>query len=236
MSFTTFECSINLNLIGMKAFSQIVIILLLLGNPVMAQKTVLYDKAGLIELRDPMAVITGTREAGDDIFRFSLRDVGKFTGHVCAGTSSGFLLTKQALDMLYPGDEIPLRGQISIVASSGSDLAALAAYIVRASPFSGDEQEHNSMVIDTGIGSGPGTVTLIFKRADTGKKVKAVFDKSKLAAPEYMKKTEGLKKKVLSGQATASEKQEFATIVQALVEKVIRHRPGGLITVSACEE
>lgn len=72
-----------------------------------------FGQVGAIKLEDPMSVVTGYRQAGDDVFEFTLDDVGKSAGHVRAVVASGFMLTKQVLEELYPGDELPVRGQIS---------------------------------------------------------------------------------------------------------------------------
>jgi len=194
-----------------------------------------YEQAGTIKLHDPKAVMVGYRQPGDDIFEISLDDVGKYTGHVCAGVSSAFILTKQALDLLYPNGEIPVRGQISIAASSNTDHLEVASYIVRARQTDPESNGDNISLVDTNIISEPGTVTLIFKRADSGKMVKAVFDKRKLLTPELKSKMMPLKKKVSEGTATEQEKAEFAKTVQEIVKLIITNAPKGLISASPCD-
>lgn len=196
----------------------------------------IYQKAGTIKVRDPKAVITGYRQAGEEIFEISLDDIGKYTGHVCAGISSGFLLTKQALKKLYPEGQMPVRGQISIAASAYTDQAEVAAYIVRARQHEGDEKENNHLIIDQTLETAPYTVTLIFKRHDNGRMVKAVFDKSTIATPAMMKNMMPLKKKIMNGTASPDEKTLFAENVQKMVKKIITNTPEGLITVSDCTD
>ncbi len=196
----------------------------------------IYDKAGTIKLHDPKSVMVGYRKFNDDIFEISLDDVGKYTGHVCAGVSSGYLLTKKALELLYPNNEIPIRGQISIATSAYTDHVEVASYIIRARQTEGDEKEPNVLVVDKKIKAKPKTVVLIFKRNDNGRMVKAVFDKSKLADPKKMKAMMSLKKKIMSKQATKEEKQQFAKNVQLLVSKVITETPEGLLSVTLCDK
>jgi hypothetical protein len=196
----------------------------------------IYDKAGIIEIHDPKAVMVGYRKPGDDVFEISLDDIGKYTGHICAGISSGFVLTAQALQSLYPNGEMPVRGQISIAASAYNDIAEVAAYVVRARMGEGDEKEDNVLLIDNSIEAPQKGVTLILKRNDTGKMVKAVFDKSKVMNPDAMKLMMPLKKKILSGKANDEEKKQFATNVQKFVKTVIEETPEGLITVSECND
>jgi len=194
-----------------------------------------YEKAGVIRLRDPKAVMVGYRQPGDDIFEFTLDDVGKYTGHVCAGISSAFLLTRQALEKLYTGDELPVRGQISVVASDHTDHLEVAAYIVRATAH-GEEKIAGSMEADTSLRIGKGKVVLIFKRLDNGKMVKAIFDKTVLMQGDNMQKMEALKQKVINGTASDVEKKQFAENVQKTVEKIIADTPDGLITVTECTD
>jgi len=195
-----------------------------------------YQKAGVVKVKDPKAVMVGYRKPGDDIFEISLDDVGKYTGHVCAGVSSGFLLVKNALEKLYPGGEIPVRGSICITASEHSDHLEVAAYVVRASFDKSEEGEKNYIIIDTTLKTSPEVITIIFKRNDTGKMVKADFDKSKLMTPEKMKEMIALKKKIMEGVATSEEKSKFAEKVQREVYKIINDTPEYLITVSECTD
>lgn len=193
-----------------------------------------YSKAGTIDVLDPKSVMVGSRQPGDALFELSLDDLEKYTGHVCAGVASGFLLTKQALEQLYPGDELPVRGEISMVASHYNDQTEVAAYVVRARERAGDEKEKNALIIDPSLAGAPKTLTLVFKRMDNGKMVKAVLDKSRILSEKEMKKVQALKKKVMDGSASEKEKRKFAGIVQDKVAIVITDTPDGLITVSRC--
>jgi len=216
----------------------LVVLFLLSGNTYsqnkQEQKSV-YEQAGTIELKDPKAVMVGYRQPGNDIFEISLDDVGKYTGHVCAGISSAYILTQQALALLYPNGEIPVRGQISIAASANTDHLEVASYIVRARQNDHESKGKNIAIIDTNIVTAPETVTLIFKRADNGKMVKAIFNKGKLVTPELKKKIMPLKKKMMNGTASDNEKIEFAKTVQEVVTLIITNTPEGIITVSECD-
>lgn len=198
-------------------------------------KTSIYDKAGIIKVKDPMASLVGYRKSSEDIFYISLDDVGKYSGHVCAGIASGFLLTKQALDMLYPNGEIPVRGQIRVAAQDGGDQLDVASYITGARGFYGREEvNRNDIIIDKSLQGKNGTFTLIFKRKDNGKMKKAVFNKIKLFEPETIKVIMPLKEKVENQTATDEEKKLFAEKVQIIVEKAITNMPEGVITISEC--
>ncbi len=195
-----------------------------------------YQKAGIIKVRDPKAVLVGYRQPGNDIFEISLDDVGKYTGHVCPGVTSGFLLTKQALKLLY-NNETPIRGNISVVASGYSDFVDVANYVLRLKT-NGDEESFASrlLFIDTTLATQPGIVVLIFKRNDNGKMVKATFDKSKLMSKDKKKEMQELKKKIMDGTANDIERSKFAENVQNIVTKIITDTPEGLITVVECTD
>ncbi len=179
-----------------------------------------YEKAGVIKVKDPKAVMVGYRNPEDEVFEISLDDIGKYTGNVCAGIASGFLLTKQALEKLYPNGELPVRGQISIAASANT----------------GKEMKDNSIIIDKDINAETGTVILIFKRADNGKMVKAAFNKNKLIDAEKRKVLFPLKNKIMNGKASDEDKKMFAENVQKVVSEVIDNIPDGVITVAECSK
>lgn len=214
----------------------LVIILLFLNTIHSQEENTIYQQAGIIKLKDPKAVTVGYRQPGDAIFEISLDDVGKYTGHVCAGISTGYILTKQALELLYPNGEIPVRGQISIAASANTDHLEVASYVVRARQNDPESKGENIAFVDKSISSAAGTVTLIFKRADTEKMVKAVFNKGKLVTPELKKKMMPLKKKIMLGTASDKEKEKFAKTVQEVVKTIITNIPEGVISISECTE
>ena len=184
-----------------------------------------------IKVKDPMASMVGYKNPGEDYFELSLNDVGKYTGHVCAGVASGYVLTQKALEALYPNNEIPVRGQISFAASRRIDPLEVATYIVRAREAQGEEKESNICVIDTTLRTVPGSHTIIFKRADTGAMVKAVFNKYKLMDPKKIGGMKSSKAKVMKGTATEEEKVMFAERMQKIVKKVLTALPEGVITV-----
>jgi len=206
-------------------------------TPVIKKQTNLYDKAGVIKVKDPMASLVGYRKAGEDYFEISLDDVGKYSGHVCAGISSGFILVKQALEKLYPNGEVPVRGQIRVAAQGGGDQFDVASYITGARAFYGRQEVNaNDLIIDKSLAGEKGTFTMIFYRKDNGKMVKAVFNKMKLMTPEERKAIMPIKAKVEEGTATKEDITQFAKLVHKVVEKVLTNMPEGVITISECTD
>ena len=206
-------------------------------TPGVEKQTNLYDKAGIIKVKDPMASLVGYRKAGEDFFEISLDDVGKYSGHVCAGISSGFILVKQALEKLYPNGEVPVRGQIRVAAQNGGDQFDVASYITGARAFYGRQEVNaNDLIIDKSLAGQKGTFTMIFQRKDNGKMVKAVFNKLKLMTPEEIKTIMPIKKRIEKGIATQEDKEQFAKLVHSIVEKAITNMPEGVITITECTE
>ena len=201
------------------------------------KKSDLYDKAGIIKVKDPMASLVGYRKAGEDYFEISLNDVGKYSGHVCAGIASGFILVKQALKILYPNEEVPTRGQIRVAAQGGDDQLDVASYITGSRAFYG-RQEVNAgdLIIDNSLAGDKGTFTMIFYRKDNGKMVKAVFNKMKLITPEEQKVIMAVKTKIEEGTASEEDKVQFAKSAHSVVEKVLTKMPEGVITISKCTD
>jgi len=193
-----------------------------------AKENSIYSQAGVIKLQDSLALAFGYKKAGEDFFEFSLEDIGKYTGHICPGMTSGFLMTKQALAALYPNNELPQRGNISIASSALSDHLIVASYIVRGESC----QKQQTACVDKSLHGEKGTLTLVFKRNDTGKMVQAVFNRAKLMKPELRGKIRPLKEKVLKGTATEEEKTHFADLIQRVVKTAITAMPEGTIMIS----
>lgn len=224
----------------MKQISKLVILglLVILTKNLIAQTNNLEDniylKAGIIKIKDPKAVMVGYRTPDNDIFEINLDDVGKYTGHVCAEVASGYLLTKKALEELFPQNEIPTRGNISIATATQNDLLEVASYIVRARENDEEENGNNSIVIDSTIISEKGTISLIFRRNDTGKMVKAVFNKREMMTDEIKAEILPLKNKIKEGNATENEKLEFGKKVQKIVKHLILNQPSNVYVIKEC--
>jgi formylmethanofuran dehydrogenase subunit E len=205
------------------------------ATPIVKKQTNLYDKAGVIKVKDPMASLVGYRKAGEDYFEISLDDVGKYSGHVCAGISSGFILVKQALEKLYPNGEVPVRGQIRVAGQNGGDQFDVASYITGARAFYGRQEVNaNDLIIDKSLAGKKGTYTMIFYRKDNGKMVKAVFNIKKLLTPKELKTIMPIKAKIEEGTATKEDKAQFTKLSHKVVKRVITNMPEGVITISEC--
>jgi formylmethanofuran dehydrogenase subunit E len=196
-----------------------------------------YDQSPVIQIIDPMAVLVGSMPEGSNMLTIKLADVALYSGHICPSMASGYMLTKIALDTLYPGST-PERGQIRVAAMAASDLVDVASYITGARAFYGrDEINAGDLVIDPALNPKQGgKYVMVFQRKDTGKAVKAVFDKFKLIPPEQVKEVKVFLEKMLAGKALPQEKEEKWAQLQGLVKKVLLETPEGVVEITPIDE
>lgn len=182
----------------------------------------LYSKAGVIRITDPLALEVGSAEPGQDVFAITLWDVYKFTGHVCGGVASGFLLTKEALEKLFP-DDTPDRGRLKVRASrSDCFLDPILLITGTRAPLDGSTGDHSEFVIDKSLAAGKGEVVILFERTDKKRKVKAVWSRKKMFSTlEDKERFVSLKEKVEAKTATREESEAFGAMVQQIVAAMI---------------
>lgn len=197
---------------------------------------VFYHQAPLIKIIDPMAVVVGSMPEGSNMITINLTDVAIYSGHICPAMASGYILAKKALDRLYP-DSIPERGQIRVAAMAASDLLDVASYITGARAFYGrDEINAHDLVVDPSLKpKQPGRYVMVFQRKDTGKTVKAVFDKFKLIPPKEVKGIKEFLLKMLAGKALPREKEEKWAKLNRLVKKVLLDTPEGVLEITSID-
>lgn len=190
-----------------------------------------YRNVPPIKIKEPFGVMVGSLKPNNPVVTISIQDVGIYTGHICPGVAAGFKATTLALEALY-GEDIPVRGKIKISTNIPSDLLDVVSYITGARAFYGrDEVNHNDIVIDRTLGKKPGIVIMVFKRKDTGKVVKVIFNKNRLFNPKMMKKMKQLKKKVMEGKAAQKEETMMRKNLQKKVKQILFNLPKGVITV-----
>lgn len=71
----------------------------------------LFEQARRIKLRDPLAEFLGATEGG--VIEYSYFDAVKLAGHSCPTVAGAYLVTLEALEILYPG-ELPERGGVRV--------------------------------------------------------------------------------------------------------------------------
>ncbi len=202
-----------------------------------ATKKTVYDKAGVIKIKDPFATHTGYPADSADVFFISLRDIAKYHGKVCPGIATGFLMIKQVLDSLYP-DKLPERGQIKVACSRGSDLLDVAGYITGARSFYGrGEINRNDLVVDTALNPHqPMSFTMIFARKDTGLAYRVVFHKAALIDSADRNFMFTADKKALNGTLDSITEARFKEKIRTYVTSVLTRGPKqGVYEISRCK-
>ena len=95
-----------------------------------------------ILMREPLAEFLGAFRDNDNTLSYTLADAVKLAGHCCPTVTGAYLATRRALSVLY-GDEVPVRGEISVTALGRPDegvygvMSQVMAYITGAAPETG---------------------------------------------------------------------------------------------------
>ena len=186
----------------------------------------LYKKAGEIKIKDHKAVMAGTIRDDNEVFTISLEDIGQFDGHICGCNTAGFLITKNVLEKLFP-DETPVRNTLNIsISEYNRDLIDAITYITgtRLNSFEKD------FILDESLAGEKGTTKIIFERKDNRKKIQVVLDKNYLLSQEEMMTIMTIKPKIMKGEATVAEKEKYANVTRAIVNKEITNMPENAIS------
>ena len=141
-----------------------------------------------IIMREPFLEIMGQ---ADQPIAYYYQDIVKIAGHSSGATAGAWVMLEKALDLLYPGDEIPVRGHIIIHAPAPADQWEVGVFgemftmITAASPSSGFPgsafgEDFNRRYLlkypDEKSDVPFPMMDWIFERKDTGKKVSIGFN------------------------------------------------------------
>lgn len=198
-----------------------------------------FDEAPEIRVKDPLAYILGAMEA-DGVLVYKYADVVKMAGHSCISVAGAYMVTVKALKALYP-EELPVRGDISITIKGGATdmaygpMAQVMSLITGAAGetgFAGLGRKfgrRNKMVFDK---DDPQYNTFVFRREDTGKTVKIIYNPQVLPQNPLMGSLMPL---VVNGQASKEERAQFVSLWQENVRRVLLEpdKIAGLFTVEA---
>ncbi|MFZ5821459.1 MAG: hypothetical protein ACOYYJ_16300 [Chloroflexota bacterium] len=157
---------------------------------------------------------------------YTYEEAVKLSGHSCGATTGAWIITKKALEALYPDGEVPVRGQIAVEAPGAEDewfvgvFGEIITFITGASPhtgFNGSEfgtvndlfVRQNKMVYkDEPTGQLPPMREWVFTRLDTGAKVGVKFNLVIILPIPTPARTE-MGKKMALGQATPEEAADY---------------------------
>lgn len=193
-------------------------------------------EAGPIRLREPLAEILGAFEEDGAILEYSFTDAVKMAGHSCPSVAGAFLCCQEALDRLYPGDDMPVRGEIAVTVYGGPDEAAYGAMsqvislITGAAPATGFKGLGGSFVRKdlltfSPAKPDPAAISFEFKRLDTDQAVLAKFYPWAIPFPEEKGRRLGeLLGKVVSGAGSSEEKKEFRDLWMEKIEWMLAER------------
>lgn len=188
-------------------------------------------KAGVIKIKDKKAIIAGNDRKDKDVFKISLEDLQKYSGHSCGCDVAGFLITREVLSQLFP-NEIPSRRMVKVsISEYNMDLIDAISFITGTRLNRGEYTNSESdFIVDKSIAGEVGTTVIIFERKDNGKKIKVIIDRMKLLTPKELKTVSEIKKKIKKGVATDEEKAKFAKITKDIIIKELTNLPEGAIT------
>lgn len=175
-----------------------------------------------IMMRDPLLELFGQSAAP---LPYTYEEAVKLSGHSCGAVAGAWTITRKALEVLYP-DEVPVRGQIAVVAPGAEDewhvgvFGEVITYITGAAPktgFSGAEFGQADQVFirrnklhyaEAVTFTLPPQMQWVFERLDTGKKVGVSFNVVAVQPPVTEEWT-ALGVKLASGAGTPEEAEKY---------------------------
>lgn len=179
--------------------------------------------APIIRTIDPLADFLGAAEGGRIDYRYA--DAVRLAGHSCPTVASAFLMTRAALAALY-GSELPRRGEIraDFAEAHNAGVAGVIASIVTLvtgatadtgfKGLAGRFDRRDKLFFGQPLQQG----TLRFTRLDSGVSVEVAADLSHVPADPRLGE---LMPQCLSGQASAERQQEFRTLWQDRVRRLL---------------
>jgi len=205
----------------------------------MRWKQAFYEDVEPIKLKEPLAEFLGAINEGEELI-FTYTDAVKLAGHSCPAVSGAYKVTQKALKALY-GEEVPVRGQISVKVLGSVDngangpISQVISFITGAAPqtgFVGLGQKFarkDKLIFDE---KDEEPSTFIFTRDDTGRSVKITYHPELLPQDKNMS---GLFTKCIVGTANEEQKEEFQKMWQKKVKAALFEEVEGLFTVEGID-
>ncbi|MBU0943496.1 MAG: hypothetical protein KJ804_21525 [Proteobacteria bacterium] len=199
------------------------IILLFIPSSVMADRRTddaitmvdYLDTVPPIIMKEPLLGLLGQTEQP---IPYTFKETVKISGHACGAVTGAWLITRKALEALYPST-LPVRGQIKVIMPGAEDewligvFGQVIANITGAAPKTGFPggalgpafNRRNLMVYaKEPVGTPPTKMRWIFERTDTGAKVAIRYDLS-MIQPSATPASKEVEAKVARGLADAQE-------------------------------
>lgn len=181
-----------------------------------------FDQAPTITLHDSLAEFLGA--SSDGLLTYHYIDAVRLAGHSCPTVAGAWLMTRRALQMLYP-DQMPERGAIEVAFSSAQDegvtgviasVVGLVTGAAGAGGFKGIGGHFNRQNLLQFDGDFPAEAR--FARIDTGA---AVHLRMHMQVVPDDPRTSELLRASLMGRATPEQKAEFADLWQQRVKRIL---------------
>jgi hypothetical protein len=201
------------------------------------------DRVPPILIKEPFLELLGQN---NQPIPYSYKEAVKLTGHSCAAVAGAWIMTRKALEALYP-DTLPVRGQIKVMIPGTEDewfvgiFGQVITYVTGAAPktgFPGAEfgQAFNRRNLmdyrEKPSGTPPPKMVWIFERTDTQAKVSVTYDLSR-AKPSMTPEESKMGSKIANGQATPGEAKQWRENWNARAQFVLENgdRTPGVFTV-----
>ncbi|WP_201861269.1 hypothetical protein [Microvirga soli] len=181
-----------------------------------------FDEAPRLTLYDPLSAFLGATE--DGLVEYSYLDAVKLAGHSCPTVAGAYLMTLRALRCLY-GNGIPVRGEIDVTLSQGASegvagvMASVATLLTGAAGeggfkgIAGRFERRDRLAFGSDICG-----EIQFTRRDTSERIIASLN---AAAVPLHANARPLFQRVLGGEASPAEAQEFRRLWQDRVRQLL---------------
>lgn len=181
-----------------------------------------FEAAPVIVMRDPLAEFLGAVQ--DGLMEYRYANVVALAGHSCPTVAAAFLMTRTALNALYPG-EVPLRGAIRVAVSgaqcegTAGVTANVASLITGAAGeggfkgIGGQFKRCELLAFDADLNA-----EMRFTRVDTGACAEASADLSRVPMDARVRE---LLPRCLGGSASPAESGEFRRLWQERVRRLL---------------
>lgn len=187
-----------------------------------------FDRAPRLQLHDPLAEFLGAVRGG--LIEYSYADSVKLSGHSCPTVAGAYLLAVKALALLYPGT-IPERGAVEVQMRDPQDtgvtgvIAGVLGQITGAAGDGGFKGIAGQFARRGLLSFGAPMEGLVrFTRIDTGASVELDYRPERVPGDPAMRQA---LVGALGADASAGERERFATLWQARVASILAEGPDG---------
>ncbi|MFP4458535.1 MAG: hypothetical protein ACLFSQ_02970 [Candidatus Zixiibacteriota bacterium] len=183
---------------------------------------VIYDEYGEIVLIDPMLYNAGISRDDSAKAHINLIDMVRWYGYLSEDVLSAFVMTKGAIEVLFPEDSVGDRSDIKIITSESYGVCKIVADILNANNISNEAPKN--WIIEDSLSKSNYIYVIIFERISTGEKVELVWNYKEFLDLNHLSSSHfgTLKRKVLYGDAKSDEILKFRVLTNRMIKRVLR--------------